>query len=103
MLARWWNLDIPVFDNILEWFEWLSSLHVSNMVRLVLEGVGGTLMWSIWRFRNLLVFSNPPPKKALLWDLIVSQSFLWISSRNPMFNFSRVGWMQNPVASIASL
>ncbi|GKC96748.1 RNA-directed DNA polymerase, eukaryota, reverse transcriptase zinc-binding domain protein [Tanacetum coccineum] len=101
LLARWWNLDIPVFDNILDWFEWLSSLHVSNLVRLVLEGVGGTLM--CWRFRNLLIFTIPPPKKALLWDSIVSQSFLWISSRNPKFKCNRVGWLQNPVASIVSM
>ncbi|GJU20673.1 RNA-directed DNA polymerase, eukaryota, reverse transcriptase zinc-binding domain protein [Tanacetum coccineum] len=102
LMARWWNLDIPIFDNVVDWFEWLSSLHVSNMVRLVLEGVGETLLWSIWRFRNLLIFSNPP-KKALLWDSIVSQSFLWISSKNPRFKCNRDGWLQNPVASIVSM
>ncbi|GJX88197.1 cell wall integrity protein SCW1 [Tanacetum coccineum] len=30
LLARWWKLDIPVCANILEWFQWLDSLHVSN-------------------------------------------------------------------------
>ncbi|GJZ59364.1 RNA-directed DNA polymerase, eukaryota, reverse transcriptase zinc-binding domain protein [Tanacetum coccineum] len=42
-LARWWELDIPVCANIWEWFEWLGSLHVSNKLKLVLEGVGGLL------------------------------------------------------------
>ncbi|GJX08641.1 putative ribonuclease H-like domain-containing protein [Tanacetum coccineum] len=86
-LAKWWELDIPVCDNIAEWFVWLDSLRIPLKVRLILEGVGGTLMWSIWNFRNSLIFSSCPPKKTVLWDSIVSQSFLWISSRNPSSSF----------------
>ncbi|GJV99092.1 hypothetical protein Tco_1554344 [Tanacetum coccineum] len=41
-------------------------------------------------FRNRLIFSSPPPKNAMLWDSIISQSFLWISSRNPKLKFSCV-------------
>ncbi|GKB11683.1 putative RNA-directed DNA polymerase, eukaryota, reverse transcriptase zinc-binding domain protein [Tanacetum coccineum] len=83
LFAKWWEVDIPACGNIAEWYEWLGGLHVSSNVRLFLEGVGGTIMWAIWNFRNLLIFSSPPPKKATLWDYIVSQSYLWISSRNP--------------------
>ncbi|GJT14880.1 RNA-directed DNA polymerase, eukaryota, reverse transcriptase zinc-binding domain protein [Tanacetum coccineum] len=85
LLAKWWELDIPVCANISEWFSWLDSLHASPKMRTFLEAVGGTLLWAIWSFCNHLVFSTSPPKKALLWDSIVSQSFLWISSRNPRF------------------
>ncbi|GKD95008.1 RNA-directed DNA polymerase, eukaryota, reverse transcriptase zinc-binding domain protein, partial [Tanacetum coccineum] len=48
LLARWWELDIPVCANISEWYSWLDSLHASPKVRSFLEGVGGTLLWSIW-------------------------------------------------------
>ncbi|GJV20013.1 RNA-directed DNA polymerase, eukaryota, reverse transcriptase zinc-binding domain protein [Tanacetum coccineum] len=65
-LAKWWELDIPVCDNIAEWFVWLDSLRIPLKVRLILEGVGGTLMWSIWNFHNSLIFSSCPPKKAVL-------------------------------------
>nr|GEV86333.1 hypothetical protein [Tanacetum cinerariifolium] len=75
-LARWWGLDIPVCANILEWFEWIDSLHSSNIVKTTFEGVGGSLMWSIWSYINRLIFSNPPSKKAVLWDAIVSQLYL---------------------------
>ncbi|GJR12603.1 RNA-directed DNA polymerase, eukaryota [Tanacetum coccineum] len=88
LLAKWWEMDIPVCGNFADWFDWLDSLHVPIKVRLVLEGVGGTLMWSIWNFCNSLIFSSCPPKKEVLWDSIVSQSFLWISSRNPSRKFS---------------
>nr|GEV73253.1 RNA-directed DNA polymerase, eukaryota, reverse transcriptase zinc-binding domain protein [Tanacetum cinerariifolium] len=86
LLARWWELDIPFCDNISEWFTWLDSSSLSTKARLILDGVGGTLLWFIWSFHNRLVFSNSPPKKMVLWDRIVSQSFLWISSKNPRFN-----------------
>ncbi|GJV06756.1 RNA-directed DNA polymerase, eukaryota, reverse transcriptase zinc-binding domain protein, partial [Tanacetum coccineum] len=57
-------------DDVESWYSWLDSLHASSKVRLFLEGAGGTLLWSIWSFRNRLVFSSSPPKKALLWDSI---------------------------------
>ncbi|GJZ54433.1 RNA-directed DNA polymerase, eukaryota, reverse transcriptase zinc-binding domain protein [Tanacetum coccineum] len=66
LLAKWWELDIPVCGNIKEWYDWLGGVHVSSKVRLFLEGVGGTLMWFIWNFRNLLNFSSFPPRKATI-------------------------------------
>ncbi|GKC38107.1 RNA-directed DNA polymerase, eukaryota, reverse transcriptase zinc-binding domain protein, partial [Tanacetum coccineum] len=103
LLARWWSLDIPICSNFLDWSTWLDSLHLSSKEKLFLEGVGGALLWTIWNFRNRLIFSVPPPKKAVLWDIIVTQSFLWISSRNPKLKFSWVGWIQHPLVSIASM
>nr|GEY58626.1 RNA-directed DNA polymerase, eukaryota, reverse transcriptase zinc-binding domain protein [Tanacetum cinerariifolium]GEY59128.1 RNA-directed DNA polymerase, eukaryota, reverse transcriptase zinc-binding domain protein [Tanacetum cinerariifolium] len=103
LFAKWWELDIPFCDNIFDWFFWLDSLKVSNKVRSFIEGVGGTLMWSIWNYRKRLVFSSSPPKKALLWNSVVSQSFLWISSRNPKCNLNWIGWLQNPLTMSASL
>ncbi|GKD79807.1 RNA-directed DNA polymerase, eukaryota, reverse transcriptase zinc-binding domain protein [Tanacetum coccineum] len=103
MLARWWELDIPVCANIMEWFEWLGSLHVSYKAKSILEGVGATLIWSIWSFRNRLIFSNPPPKKAVLLDSIVSQSYFWISTRNPKFSINWVDWLCKHIDSIVLL
>ncbi|GJR30645.1 RNA-directed DNA polymerase, eukaryota, reverse transcriptase zinc-binding domain protein [Tanacetum coccineum] len=103
LLAKWWELDISICGSIVEWYDWLGSLHGSSKVRLLLEGVGGTLLWTIWYYRNQLVFSGSHPKKATLWDFIVSQSFLWISSRNPKCNLNWVGWLKTPLVSIASM
>ncbi|GJT72667.1 putative reverse transcriptase domain-containing protein [Tanacetum coccineum] len=38
----------------LDWSSWLDSLHLSSKVKLFLEGVEGTLLWTIWNFRNRL-------------------------------------------------
>ena len=97
LLTRWCQLDIPEISNIVEWFSWLDSSHISKKVRFILEGIGATMMWSIWNFRNALIFSVVKPKKANIWDSIVHQSFLWISSRNPKFRISWIRWLGNPI------
>ncbi|GJY06599.1 RNA-directed DNA polymerase, eukaryota [Tanacetum coccineum] len=32
LMAKWWELDIPIFANIFEWYAWLDSLHFSSAV-----------------------------------------------------------------------
>ncbi|GKE65272.1 RNA-directed DNA polymerase, eukaryota, reverse transcriptase zinc-binding domain protein [Tanacetum coccineum] len=103
MLANWWAIDIPLCANLEDWFTWLDSSSISFKVRIFLEGVGGVLLWSICCFRNQLVFSIHPPKKAMIWDNVVSQSFLWISSRSHKVKISWLGWLQTPIATITSL
>ncbi|GKB83185.1 RNA-directed DNA polymerase, eukaryota, reverse transcriptase zinc-binding domain protein [Tanacetum coccineum] len=41
LLVNWWELDILLCANILEWYDWLNSLHVSNRAHSYLQGVGG--------------------------------------------------------------
>ncbi|GKA44663.1 RNA-directed DNA polymerase, eukaryota, reverse transcriptase zinc-binding domain protein [Tanacetum coccineum] len=44
LLAKWWELDILVCSNISDWYDWLDDACVAANIRLVLEGVGRTLM-----------------------------------------------------------
>ncbi|GJY22029.1 RNA-directed DNA polymerase, eukaryota, reverse transcriptase zinc-binding domain protein [Tanacetum coccineum] len=64
LLARWCDLDILKVYNIAEWFRWLDVAHVSKNDRLILERVATMMMWSIWNFRNALIFFVSKPKKA---------------------------------------
>ncbi|GJV31360.1 RNA-directed DNA polymerase, eukaryota, reverse transcriptase zinc-binding domain protein [Tanacetum coccineum] len=91
MLDNWWEVEIHLYANMEDWISWLDTSHLSKKVRVFLDDVGGVLLWHIWSFRKALVFSISPLKKALLWDNIVSQSFMWISFRNPNLMFSWVG------------
>ena len=79
LVARWWELDIPVMSSVLEWVTWIDSARLPSKVRNCLDVVALTLMWSIWYFRNRLLFCFTKPIKASLWDLIKYQSFIWIS------------------------
>ena len=80
-----------------EWMFWLDACHISKKAKLILEGIAASMLWSIWKFRNDLIFSVSKPKMAHIWDSIVNQSFLWIPSRNPKFRISWIGWLGNPI------
>ncbi|GKD88060.1 RNA-directed DNA polymerase, eukaryota, reverse transcriptase zinc-binding domain protein [Tanacetum coccineum] len=45
LLAKWWDLDIPMCGNIAEWHAWLGDLHVSSKVllHLAIRGSWGVL------------------------------------------------------------
>ena len=103
LVARWWQVDIPVFSSMLEWNIWIDTVHVWAGVRRCLEVVGLVLLWSIWSFCNKLLFIQVKPVKALILDHIQVQSYLWINSRNSKFNVSWVDWVCNPFFSINSL
>ncbi|GKF27654.1 hypothetical protein Tco_0093996, partial [Tanacetum coccineum] len=95
-LARWCDLNIPEISHLSEWISWLDDCQVTKKARFILEGIAASMLWSIWKFSNELIFSVSKPKKATIWDFIVHQSFLWISSRNPKFCLS---WIAHPQSS----
>nr|GEV72643.1 hypothetical protein [Tanacetum cinerariifolium] len=45
LMAKWWELDISICANILEWYTWLDYLHFSSMTRMFIERAGGILLW----------------------------------------------------------
>ncbi|KAL4591762.1 hypothetical protein LXL04_004733 [Taraxacum kok-saghyz] len=69
-----------------EWTSWIDGVRLRSGVRRCLEAVGLVLLWSIWMFRNNMLFNQVKPIKAVLWDQVQAQSFLWISSRTSKFN-----------------
>nr|GEW59915.1 feruloyl CoA ortho-hydroxylase 1 [Tanacetum cinerariifolium] len=69
-LASWCDLNIPVIANLSEWMSWLDACQVTKKARIILEGIVASMLWSIWKFRNDLIFSVSKPKKATIWDFI---------------------------------
>nr|GEW40045.1 zinc finger, CCHC-type [Tanacetum cinerariifolium] len=45
LLARWCALDILEVSNVVEWFSWLDTAHVSKSARITLEGIVSIMMW----------------------------------------------------------
>nr|GEU37706.1 RNA-directed DNA polymerase, eukaryota [Tanacetum cinerariifolium] len=66
LLARWWELDIPFCANISEWF----------LRKCFLKPWEGRYCGPFGVIAIIWFFSNSSPKKSLLCDSIVSQSFL---------------------------
>ena len=96
-------MDISLLSSVPEWNHWIDTVRVRMPIRQCLEVVRLVLLWSIWSFRNNMLFNQVKPVKALIWDHIQAQSFLWISSRNSKFKVTWVDWMCNPFFSINAL
>nr|GEU93709.1 RNA-directed DNA polymerase, eukaryota [Tanacetum cinerariifolium] len=81
LVCRWWNIAWASIDSYSNWLYWFNSIRLSPKVKDLLEGVFYIIWWSIWKFRNQILFSSLVPRKDVLFDDIVSRSFTWCRSR----------------------
>ncbi|GKC70495.1 RNA-directed DNA polymerase, eukaryota [Tanacetum coccineum] len=95
LIARWWDVELVDFNSYEDWLSWIVSIRIPSKLKAILEGVFYVMWWSIWSFRNKLLFSGKIPQKATLFDDIVSSSFHWCRSRcNASFSWNE--WLKNP-------
>ncbi|GJR90004.1 RNA-directed DNA polymerase, eukaryota [Tanacetum coccineum] len=95
LVCRWWNVLWILVNSYQEWIAWFKSLRMSSSSKGVLEGVFYTVWWSIWYFRNQLLFAAQKPRKEALFDDIVMRSFNWSITRGKL-TFRRDSWLQHP-------
>ncbi|GJT62657.1 RNA-directed DNA polymerase, eukaryota, reverse transcriptase zinc-binding domain protein [Tanacetum coccineum] len=103
LIGRWWTLDFLSVLSIRDLMSWVDDTRPHILAKKVLHVVVGTTTWSIWNFRNQNVFQEEKPKKALLFDSIVSTSFFWLSNRNNNFRINWIGFLQDPIMACNSL
>ncbi|PWA93092.1 RNA-directed DNA polymerase, eukaryota [Artemisia annua] len=82
LVCRWWNLSWSPHGSYSDWLIWFNSIRLSSKVKGLLEGVFYVSWWSVWMFRNQLLFSTQVPRKDVIFDDIVSRSFTWCHSRS---------------------
>ncbi|GJS47126.1 RNA-directed DNA polymerase, eukaryota [Tanacetum coccineum] len=80
-VCRWWEIDFQLWRSFSEWDEWFSSIRLPGSVKGFLEGVFYVAWWFIWGFRNRSTFDVNKPSRSILFENIVSSSFLWCNSR----------------------
>nr|GEX75387.1 hypothetical protein [Tanacetum cinerariifolium] len=94
-LCRWWCIQWADILNFDDWNIWFSSIRLPVKLKVLLEGVFFTSWWHIWSFRNPLLFDAFPPRRSVLFDDIVSSSFIWSVNRCNS-SFSWESWLKNP-------
>ncbi|GJZ10726.1 RNA-directed DNA polymerase, eukaryota [Tanacetum coccineum] len=81
LICRWWDLFWSPLSSYSEWLSWFKNIRLQSKSKDLLEGVFYIAWWSIWNFRNQLLFSAKIPRKDVIFDDIVARSFTWCHSR----------------------
>ncbi|GKB25829.1 RNA-directed DNA polymerase, eukaryota [Tanacetum coccineum] len=71
LVCRWWNLSWTPLGSYADWLNWFNSIRLSSKVKDLLEGVLYITWWSVWMFRNQLLFSSKAPRKDVIFDDIM--------------------------------
>nr|GEU49700.1 RNA-directed DNA polymerase, eukaryota [Tanacetum cinerariifolium] len=78
---KWWDIDWQSWYSFHTWDGWFSSIKIAPNNKKILEGVFYVAWWSIWVFRNRLLFDDKIPVRLMIFDDIVSLSYLWCKNR----------------------
>ncbi|GKB60568.1 RNA-directed DNA polymerase, eukaryota [Tanacetum coccineum] len=81
-ILMWSGLSIVYFASYQDCTGWIDSLKLRKEVKEYLEATFLVAWWHIWGYRNSVIFASIIPKKATLFDNIVSQSFAWCNVRS---------------------
>ncbi|GJU32774.1 RNA-directed DNA polymerase, eukaryota [Tanacetum coccineum] len=93
LVCRWWDLDFHSFNSYTDWQGWFKQLRLGAKSKEVLEGVFYVSWWSLWNFRNHLLFADSNPRKDAIFDEIVLRSFNWCLARgNRTLNWASSQW-----------
>ncbi|GKA12566.1 hypothetical protein Tco_0692112, partial [Tanacetum coccineum] len=90
---NWLDLSPTVISNLLGLYSWIDGLHMSSSRKDILEVVCGVTLWSLWSFRNEVIFGSVQPIRSMLFDKIVDFSFRWFSSRSKSSSNSWNNWI----------
>nr|GEX42125.1 RNA-directed DNA polymerase, eukaryota, reverse transcriptase zinc-binding domain protein [Tanacetum cinerariifolium] len=60
-VCRWWNVDQDYFSSYLDWVSWFKDIRMQSKIKSVLEGVFFSTWWSLWNFRNQVIFGPKKP------------------------------------------
>ncbi|GKA31430.1 RNA-directed DNA polymerase, eukaryota, reverse transcriptase zinc-binding domain protein [Tanacetum coccineum] len=87
-VARCWELELLDIHAYKDWISWFITLRLPKRLKDILEGVFYTLWWSIWRFRNQVVFRSSRPRLDSLFDEVVQMGSILVNgSPTPEFQF----------------
>ncbi|GKA75418.1 RNA-directed DNA polymerase, eukaryota [Tanacetum coccineum] len=94
-ICHWWNINWIEVNSFVDWTGWFSSIRLPSKIKQMLEGTFYVAWWHLWNFRNQTIFNANPPRRSVIFDDIVSRSFMWCTSRCAK-TFSWESWLKTP-------
>ncbi|GKB45218.1 RNA-directed DNA polymerase, eukaryota, reverse transcriptase zinc-binding domain protein [Tanacetum coccineum] len=77
----WCDGVVPQLGSFSDWFEWLNNWPVLNGKRDRMYIICATMLWTLWRYRNNVVFNSQFMRRSDIFDCICLYSFSWIKYR----------------------
>ena len=99
-IAQWTDLSFPQWLNIEDLWSWIADSQLNGKQRIIIEVIALSTLWSIWRYRNNVIFQDLRFRKCHIIDSIVVNSFDWLSSRFKKSKLDWTLWLQNPMSSL---
>ncbi|PWA76249.1 RNA-directed DNA polymerase, eukaryota [Artemisia annua] len=80
-IAQWTDLSFPQWLNIEDFWSWIADSQLNGKQRIIIEVIALSTLWSIWRYRNSVIFQDSRFRKYHIIDSFVVNFFDWLSSR----------------------
>ncbi|PWA89092.1 hypothetical protein CTI12_AA113210 [Artemisia annua] len=66
----WLDLPYPTPSSLEDVFAYVDQLHVHNDRKLMLHAIFGVVLWTLWSFRNHLIFNSHPMARNEIFDKV---------------------------------
>ena len=92
---KWWRIPNVSFLSLHGLVHSADHTPLEGKFTRFFDAVVQTTIWSIWRYRNNVIFSSKKPSKDLIFNDIKTYSFNWIVSRGKkkIFKSDKVVWL----------
>ncbi|GJU50880.1 RNA-directed DNA polymerase, eukaryota, reverse transcriptase zinc-binding domain protein [Tanacetum coccineum] len=102
-LFTWWKLSNSHLSALEDVFSLVDRTPLEKRLTSFFDVTVNTTMWSLWNYRNKVIFNLKRPQKELILNEIKLSSFNWISSRSKNISFSWIDWFNDPCNSLNSI
>ena len=92
-VAVWWGVELPDVISIHSLVHWADHTRLNVHAKKAFDAVVAVVFWSIWNFRNNLIFGSAVPRKDELFDNIRSISYFWINNRRKVGRMCWNSWL----------
>lgn len=97
LIFKWLDVQCGNFRNHIELFHKLDSMKMPAIKKQVLQVVGCTSLWFLWKYRNDVVHDSKKIQKSMIIDGIQEFSFRWFSTRQKKVKVNWGDWIHNPM------
>lgn len=85
---RWLDLVMAQHNNPKQHFQQHYAGSFSKAVSNKAMSIWCTITWRIWQHRNKMVFTEEELDLEKLWNIIITRSWVWLSSKVQDFGYS---------------